>query len=245
MSSSSAPSWALRPSCALSIRPWPVRSTCSPPLSSWPEGTTSSSCPLPSTRATTAATRPQSASERLRAEILLRRAGELATSERARIRERRRAAGRAGRAPRRQRSRPADPSGLGHLPTRYRYIFVGDILTLMSDPLREPTFLILAALAPQPLHGYGIIGEVAALSGERLSLRPGTLYGALDRLADEGLVEPDRQEVVDGRLRRYYRLTEAGAGLLEAEAQRLRRNADTAQQRLARRRERAAPARPH
>jgi DNA-binding PadR family transcriptional regulator len=114
----------------------------------------------------------------------------------------------------------------------------------MSDPLREPTFLILAALAPQPLHGYGIIGEVAALSGERLSLRPGTLYGALDRLADEGLVEPDRQEVVDGRLRRYYRLTEAGAGLLEAEAQRLRHNADTAQQRLARRRERAAPARP-
>ena len=57
----------------------------------------------------------------------------------------------------------------------------------MTDPLREPTFLILAALAPQPLHGYAIIGEVAALSGGRLALRPGTLYGALDRLADEGL----------------------------------------------------------
>ncbi len=106
----------------------------------------------------------------------------------------------------------------------------------MSDPLREPTFLILAALAPQPLHGYAIIGEVDALSEGRLSLRPGTLYGALDRLAEEGLVEPDHEEIVEGRLRRYYRLTDPGAGVLAEEAQRLRRNADAAQHRLARRR---------
>jgi DNA-binding PadR family transcriptional regulator len=106
----------------------------------------------------------------------------------------------------------------------------------MSDPLREPTFLILAALAPQPLHGYAIIGEVAGLSGGRLSLRPGTLYGALDRLAAEELLEPDREEVVDGRLRRYYRLTDKGAGLLEQEAARLQRNAHAARQRLDRRR---------
>ena len=85
----------------------------------------------------------------------------------------------------------------------------------MTDPLREPTFLILAALAPQPLHGYAIIGEVADLSGGRLALRPGTLYGALDRLADEGLLESDREEVVNGRMRRYYRLTDAGAAVLE------------------------------
>jgi DNA-binding PadR family transcriptional regulator len=111
----------------------------------------------------------------------------------------------------------------------------------MSDPLREPTFLILAALAPRPLHGYAIIGEVAELSGGRLSLRPGTLYGALDRLADEELLEPDREEVVDGRLRRYYRLTDKGAGLLENEAARLQRNADAARQRLARRRARLRP----
>jgi DNA-binding PadR family transcriptional regulator len=105
----------------------------------------------------------------------------------------------------------------------------------MGDALREPTFLILAALAPQPLHGYAIIGEVAALSAGRLELRPGTLYGALDRLAAEGLLEPDREEVIEGRLRRYYRLTDTGAGVLEQEAARLQRNADAARQRLAQR----------
>ena len=114
----------------------------------------------------------------------------------------------------------------------------------MSDPLREPTFLILAALAPQPLHGYAIIGEVAELSGARMALRPGTLYGALDRLADEGLLEPDREEVVDGRLRRYYRLTDAGAAVLEQEAARLQHNADAARGRLARRQQHRAVPRP-
>ncbi len=93
--------------------------------------------------------------------------------------------------------------------------------------------MILAALAPQPLHGYAIIGEVAELSGGRLALRPGTLYGALDRLAEEGLLEPDREEVVEGRLRRYYRLTDGGAAVLEQEAARLQQNADAARRRLA------------
>lgn len=99
-------------------------------------------------------------------------------------------------------------------------------------PLREPTFLILTALVREPMHGYGIISDVAALSGGRLALRPGTLYGALDRLTDEGLVERDREEVVEGRLRRYYRLTEAGRSVLTAETERLRRNVEAASQRL-------------
>src|SRR5690349_11251585 len=98
--------------------------------------------------------------------------------------------------------------------------------------MQEPTFLILTALAAGPLHGYGLITEVASLSGGRVELRPGTLYGALDRLGDDGLVEPDREEVVDGRLRRYYRLTDAGAETLAATAERLRRNALAATRRL-------------
>jgi DNA-binding PadR family transcriptional regulator len=109
----------------------------------------------------------------------------------------------------------------------------------MTSPLQEPTFLILTALAGEPLHGYGVIQEVNRLSAGRVVLRPGTLYGALDRLSEQGLVAADREEVVEGRLRRYYRLTEDGAGLLHAEAQRLADNAAEARRRL-----RARPA-PH
>jgi DNA-binding PadR family transcriptional regulator len=104
----------------------------------------------------------------------------------------------------------------------------------MADHLREPTFLILAALAAGPLHGYGIIQQVSALSDGRLTLRPGTLYGALDRLVDQGLAELDREEIVAGRLRRYYRITETGTGVLAAEAEHLERIAGAARQRIAR-----------
>ena len=102
----------------------------------------------------------------------------------------------------------------------------------METPLREPTFLILTALAGVPMHGYGLIAEVARLSTGRISLRPGTLYGALDRLVDAGLVAVDREETVDGRLRRYYRLTEPGSDVLAAETERMRRNVDAATARL-------------
>jgi DNA-binding PadR family transcriptional regulator len=98
--------------------------------------------------------------------------------------------------------------------------------------LQEPTFLILTALAAEPRHGYGVIQDVAQLSGGRVTLRPGTLYGALDRLVEQGLAAPDREEVVEGRLRRYYRLTDAGASVLQEEAQRLATNAEAAVARL-------------
>jgi DNA-binding PadR family transcriptional regulator len=101
--------------------------------------------------------------------------------------------------------------------------------------LQEPTFLILAALAEAPMHGYGIIQEVTTLSDGRVTLRPGTLYGALDRLVDQGLVIADREEVVEGRLRRYYRLSDDGVGVLEAETRRLASNAEAAAERLRRR----------
>jgi DNA-binding PadR family transcriptional regulator len=105
----------------------------------------------------------------------------------------------------------------------------------MATPLQEPTFLVLTALAAGPLHGYGVIQEVSELSGGRVRLRAGTLYGALDRLTDQGLVAADREEVIDGRLRRYYRLTDDGAVVLEVEVQRLRQNATAAAGRLRRR----------
>ena len=100
--------------------------------------------------------------------------------------------------------------------------------------MQEPTFLILTALAGAPMHGYGVIQEVAALSEGRVKLRPGTLYGALDRLAEQGLVEVSREEIVDGRLRRYYELTQEGVSHLDAEARRLAGNAQAARSRLRR-----------
>ena len=103
---------------------------------------------------------------------------------------------------------------------------------MTSRRLQEPSFLVLTALATGPQHGYGILKDVEALSGGTVVLRVGTLYGALDRLADEGLVEVDREEVVDSRLRRYYRLTATGAERLAAEAQRRRAQAEAALRRL-------------
>ncbi|WP_250033095.1 PadR family transcriptional regulator [Paractinoplanes maris] len=101
--------------------------------------------------------------------------------------------------------------------------------------MQEPTFLIIASLADQPLHGYGVIQAVTRLSDGDVKLRAGTLYGALDRLTEQGLIEVDREEQVDGRLRRYYRLTDSGAGALSVEIERLRRNAAAAERQLQRR----------
>ncbi len=88
----------------------------------------------------------------------------------------------------------------------------------MSSEIREPTWLVLTALAGGRLHGYGIIRQVESLSDGRLRLRAGTLYATLDRLHGDGLVAVDGEEVVNGRLRRYYVLTALGSVTLAAEA---------------------------
>jgi DNA-binding PadR family transcriptional regulator len=98
--------------------------------------------------------------------------------------------------------------------------------------MQEATFLILTALADGAQHGYGIITEVAQISDGRVKLRAGTLYTALDRLRVDGMIGVDREEVVEGRLRRYYRLTPEGTKVLAAEAARLQANATAALTRL-------------
>lgn len=100
------------------------------------------------------------------------------------------------------------------------------------ERLQEPSFLILTALAGHARHGYALLQEVAELSGGVVQLKVGSLYGALDRLAAQGLIEVDREEVVDSRLRRYYRLTAAGGQRLAAEAQRLHQQSGVALRRL-------------
>jgi DNA-binding PadR family transcriptional regulator len=98
--------------------------------------------------------------------------------------------------------------------------------------MQEATYLILTALAAGSQHGYGIIADVTQISGGRVRLRAGTLYTALDRLKTDGLVTVDREEIAEGRLRRYYRLTPDGEKRLAEEAARLHANATAAMRRL-------------
>lgn len=99
-------------------------------------------------------------------------------------------------------------------------------------PLREPTFLVLTALAAGPQHGYSVLEDIRRISENRVCLRAGSLYGIFDRLRVDGLIELDHEEVVASRLRRYYRLTGPGRDLLTADTARLHRNAAAADRRL-------------
>lgn len=99
--------------------------------------------------------------------------------------------------------------------------------------MTEQALFILASLAKGELHGYGIAQDVEELSDGQVRLTAGTLYGALNRLSDEGLVEPAGERQVQGRRRRYYRITATGHAALTAEVERLRRAADTLSARVA------------
>lgn len=85
-----------------------------------------------------------------------------------------------------------------------------------TNALTEAVYYILLSLV-EPMHGYGIMQQTAALSRGRLSLSAGTLYGALASLQEKGWIEPLPEE---GR-KKEYRLTDRGRTVLEAEIERL------------------------
>ncbi|GJG85892.1 PadR family transcriptional regulator [Gemmatimonadetes bacterium T265] len=93
-------------------------------------------------------------------------------------------------------------------------------------PLPAATFHILLALADGERHGYAVMREVSERTGGAVRLGAGTLYGALKRLLESGLVA-EAGERADAALgderRRYYRLTPFGRAVARAEAQRLDR----------------------
>jgi DNA-binding PadR family transcriptional regulator len=89
-----------------------------------------------------------------------------------------------------------------------------------SLPLTPTAFEILLALAGADAHGYAILQTVEARLGGRLPLRTGTLYRALARLEETGLIEEIEADPEDQR-RRVYRLTPAGHAVVRAEAERL------------------------
>jgi DNA-binding PadR family transcriptional regulator len=87
--------------------------------------------------------------------------------------------------------------------------------------MREPTYFILAALQDQPRHGYAIMTRAEELSRGLVRVATGTLYTALDRLTGEGYIRVVSEEIVNGRARRYYELTDEGRAALVAEAERM------------------------
>lgn len=91
-------------------------------------------------------------------------------------------------------------------------------------PLHEPTFIILLSLRGGEKHGYAILKEVFELSGGRVKLSTGTLYGALVRLLDQGLIErTGEEEDGGGRGKKSYRLTRDGLYVFDAEVARMER----------------------
>jgi PadR family transcriptional regulator len=96
---------------------------------------------------------------------------------------------------------PRQPSAGGGLPK--------DLIAASAVPL------LLAILAEGDSYGYAIIKRVRDASGGRIEWSEGMLYPVLHRLADGGHVQPYWQEAVNGRKRKYYRITPVGARELE------------------------------
>lgn len=89
-------------------------------------------------------------------------------------------------------------------------------------PLTEVAFEILLALADGERHGYDVMLEIERRTGGRVSLNPGTLYRALDRLVTQGLLDTEVQRPAGaGESRRVFRLSRLGAAVAAAEAARL------------------------
>jgi PadR family transcriptional regulator, regulatory protein PadR len=92
------------------------------------------------------------------------------------------------------------------------------------SPISEPAYFILLSLSAGQRHGYAVLKDAEELSGGRVSLSVSTLYTALGRLQEQGMIE--RVDAVDeepgpGLPRKVYRLTRQGQGALDAEALRL------------------------
>ncbi len=104
--------------------------------------------------------------------------------------------------------------GAGYIGIRY----------IQSRYMTAAAFQILLALADAERHGYGIMQEVLQRTGGKVRLGPGTLYGSIKRMLEQGLIvesgeRPDPE--LDDERRRYYRLTAQGRRAAAAEAERL------------------------
>jgi len=90
-----------------------------------------------------------------------------------------------------------------------------------TPPLTEPVFLVLLSLVQSPRHGYALLKDAESLSGGRVRLSTGTLYGVIHRLLESKWIE--RFETDDtSRDKQSYRLTSLGRRFLQAELARMK-----------------------
>jgi PadR family transcriptional regulator, regulatory protein PadR len=88
-------------------------------------------------------------------------------------------------------------------------------------PLTTPSLYLLLCLGGEERHGYELMKMAAEVSDGSVSFGPATLYTTLQRLIEDGLIEATREETVNGRQRRYYKITGAGAKRLNEEGERM------------------------
>jgi len=99
-------------------------------------------------------------------------------------------------------------------------------------PLKHSTYRVLLALADDELHGYAIMQALSDMTDGRETILPGTLYAALARMVDDGMIETlqgPADESSGGPRRRYYRRTRFGRAVARAESERVRTLLDIAQ----------------
>src|SRR5687767_2080424 len=102
---------------------------------------------------------------------------------------------------------------------------------MSNPPLKPSTYYVLLALGDGERHGYAIMQAVDEMTGGRETILPGTLYAALARMVDGGLIEEREGPAEDasgGPKRRYYKSTKQGLAAARAESERLRALLDVA-----------------
>lgn len=118
---------------------------------------------------------------------------------------------------------PTDPQE--ELVDYRKLIYQNPTMSRNPKPLTAASLHVVLALLDGELHGYALMRRVAELSDQAVKMGPGTLYGTLNRLVQDGLIveTTDRLARGDGERRRYYELTPEGRGVAAAEVARLQR----------------------
>lgn len=97
-------------------------------------------------------------------------------------------------------------------------------------PLRPVELHVLLSLGDGERHGYGIMKDAAERTGEAVIPDVATLYRALRRMVENGLIQPAERRSLEGKNRNYYRITPLGVDVAKAESNRLRVLVDAARE---------------